>query len=96
MNQCASAKTLSVGCLNARSLCNKTCGVLELLKDNSIDLYCVTETWLKTNDAAKFAEIHDHGYDVYSAPRRGRGGGVAFLFNPSRIKPIRNNVSTYS
>jgi exonuclease III len=77
-------------------LCNKTCGVLELLKDNAVDICCVTESWLKSKDSAIFAEIHDHGYDIFSAPRRGRGGGVAFLFNPSRLKPIRNNTNKFS
>ena len=80
MNEGAICRKLKVGCLNTRSICNKTCGVLELLKENSIDLCCVTETWLNMKDVAKFAEIHDHGYDLFSAPRRGRGGGVAFIF----------------
>ncbi len=80
--------SLKIGSFNARSLCNKTCGVLELLKDNSIDICCVTETWLRIKDSAIFAEIHDHGYDIFSAPRRGRGGGVAFLFDPAKLKPI--------
>ena len=34
---------LTVGCLNTRSFCNKTSGVLELLKDNKIDVCCLTE-----------------------------------------------------
>jgi len=77
-------------------LCNKTCGVLELLKENSVDICCITETWLKSKDAAIFAEIHDHGFDIFSAPRRGRGGGVAFLFNSARLKPIRNNTNKFT
>ena len=69
---------------------------MELINDNSVDVCCVTETWLKLEDAAKLSEIHDLGYDILSAPRRGKGGGVAFIFNPLRIKPIRNNVTKYS
>ncbi|KAL5252015.1 hypothetical protein ACHWQZ_G014982 [Mnemiopsis leidyi] len=45
---------------------------------------------------AKFAEIHDLGYDVISAPRKGRGGGVAFLYNPNILNPVRNDVKKYS
>ena len=67
-----------------------------MLRDNSISICCVTETWLKSDDRAKFAEIHDFGFDVISAPRRGRGGGVAFLYNPDLLKPIRNDVKNYS
>ena len=97
MNQGAKQNvSLAIGCFNARSLCNKTCGVLELLKDNNISICCVTETWLTSNDKAKFAEIHDLGYDVISAPRKGRGGGVAFLYNPNILNPVRNDVKKYS
>ena len=66
-----------------------------MLKDRKIDICCVTETWFKSKDSARFAEIHDFGYDVISAPRRGIGGGVAFLFNPKTVSPIRNNVKGF-
>ena len=81
---------------NARSVCNKTATVLEFLSDNDIDICFITETWLKLDDKAKFAEIHDSGFDIFSAPRRGRGGGVAFIFNPTKVRLMRNNVKKYS
>ena len=85
-----------LGCFNARSICNKTVGVLEMIKDHNISICCVTETWLKNSDKAKFAEIHDAQFDVFNSPRKGRGGGVGFIFDPSRINPIRNNVKSHS
>ena len=79
------------------------------MKDHNVSICCVTETWLTlvrlvnkdtvvviTGDKAKFAEIHDFGFDVISAPRKGRGGGVAFLYNPKMINPVRNDVKKYS
>ena len=57
MKRCSSV--LTVGCLNTRSLCNKTSRVLELLQEHKIDMCCITETWLKKDDSAIFAEIHD-------------------------------------
>ena len=87
---------LRITCFNTRSICNKVCGVMELLKDFQSDICCVTETWLKLKDDAIFAEIHDHGFDILSAPRKGRGGGVAFIFNPLRVKPIRNSTKKFS
>ena len=66
-----------------------------MLKDRNIDICCVTETWFKSKDGARFSEIHDFGYDVISAPRKGIGGGVAFVFNPKAITPVRNNVKSY-
>ena len=76
-------------------MCNKVCGVLEMLKDRSIDICCVTETWFKSKDNARFSEIHDFGFDVISVPRRGHGGGVAFVYNPDVIQPVRNNTTKY-
>ena len=95
MNQGARKHSLSIGCLNARSICNKVPNVTELLLDNSIDVCFLTESWLKLNDKAKFAEIREHGFNIHSAPRRGRGGGVAFLFNPLNVTLTRNNANKY-
>ena len=67
-----------------------------MLKDNEIAICGITETWLKSADKTKFAEIHDMGYDIISSPRKGRGGGVAFIFDPNLMSPIRNDVKKYS
>ena len=83
---------LKMATFNARSLCNKTVSVLELLKEEKVDVCFMTETWLKIDDKAKYAEIKDHGFEIISAPRRGRGGGVAFVYNPSVVKLTRNTV----
>ena len=82
---------IKIGCFNARSICNKTTGVLGLLGDNQIDLCCVTETWLKRDEHAKFAEIREQGFDILSSPRKGRGGGTAVIFNPEHLKVTQNN-----
>ena len=95
MNE-STTKGLQLACFNVRSLGNKLPGVIELLKDKNIAVCCITESWLKVKDSAKFAEIHDYGFDIFSAPRKGKGGGVAFIFNPEIVKPVRNNVTTYS
>ena len=83
---------LTVGCFNAQSMCNKVRGVIELLQDRKVDICCVTETWFTSNESARFAEIHDCGFDVINVPRKGRGGGVAFVFNMERVKPVGNKV----
>ena len=67
-----------------------------MMKDNGISICCITETWLKSDDRAKFAEIHDAGFDIISAPRRGRGGGVAFVYKPDMLNPVRNDVKKFS
>ncbi len=41
---------LKLGLLNIRSLTPKAVIVNEMITDNSFDVLCLTETWLKTND----------------------------------------------
>ena len=66
---------------NARSLCNKTVGVTEFLKQNDCDICFITEAWLKIKDTSIVAELRDFGYDVIFQPRKcKRGGGVCVLF----------------
>ena len=81
---------MRIGSFNAQSMCNKVSGVLQLLPDNFLDILCLQETWLKSKDNSILSEIHDHGLEILSAPRRGRGGGVAMIFNPKTTKLTRN------
>ena len=83
--------SLKIGLFNARSLCNKIALVTELIHENNIALLCVTETWLKVKDKAKIRELHELGFDIFSAPRAGRGGGVGFIFKSGF--PIKNQKS---
>ena len=86
---------LRIGCFNAQSICNKVCGTLEMLNDKSVDICCISETWLKSKDKSIFSEIHDFGFDILSSPRKGKGGGVAFVFNPDRVKVDANYVKGF-
>ena len=53
------------------------------IKDNGVDLFFVTETWLSAQgDEAKTVELAPSGFDVKSFPRqsRSRGGGIATAY----------------
>ena len=66
---------------NSRSLCNKTTGVTEFLKDQKCDVCFITEAWLKLKDTATVAKIKESGFLVKFQPRKGkRGGGVCVLY----------------
>ena len=95
MTKGANKLSINFGVFNARSMCNKTTGVLETLIHNKIDVCFVTETWIQKNDSTKFAEIHERGFELLNAPRKGIGGGVGFIFNVNTIKLVRNNVQKY-
>ena len=53
------------------------------MKDNGVDLYFVTETWLSAQgDEAKTVELAPSGFDVKSFPRqsRSRSGGIYTIY----------------
>ena len=61
----------------------KRCEISTFIKDNGVDLFFVTETWLSAQgDEAKTAELAPIGFDVKSFPRqsRSRGGGIASVY----------------
>ena len=64
--------------------------------EQNLDICFVTESGLKKNDKAKYAEFHENNLEVMNAPRSGKGGGVGFIYNPKRVKLIRNDVCKYS
>ena len=61
----------------------KHCEISTFIKDNGVDLFFVTETWLSAQvDEAKTVELVPSGFDVKSFPRqsRSRGGGIATIY----------------
>ena len=61
----------------------KRCEISTFIKDNDVDLFFVTETWLSAQgDEAKTVELAPSGFDVKSFPRqsRSRGGGIATAY----------------
>ena len=58
----------------------KRCEISTFIKDNGVDLFFVTETWLSSQgDEAKTVELAPSGFDVKSFPRQSRshGDGIA-------------------
>ncbi len=52
------------------------------ITDNSFDVLCLTETWLKTNDYFGLNESTPPSYCYKHEPREtGRGGGVATIYS---------------
>ncbi len=73
---------LKLGLLNIRSLTPKAVIVNEMITDNSFDVLCLTETWLKPNDYIGINESTPPSYCYKHEPRQtGRGGGVAIIYS---------------
>ena len=61
----------------------KRCEISTFIKDNGVDLFFVTETWLGAQgDEAKTVELTPSAFDVKLFPRqsRSRGGGIATVY----------------
>ena len=61
----------------------KRCDISTFIKDNGVDLFFVTETWLSPQgDEEKTFDLAPSGFDVKSFPRqlRSRGGGIATVY----------------
>ena len=59
------------------------CETSKFIKDNGVDLFLVTETWLSAQgDEAKTVELAPSRSNVKSFPRqsRSRGGGIATVY----------------
>ncbi len=73
---------LKLGLLNIRSLTPKAVIVNEMITDNSFDVLCLTETWLKPNDYIGLNESTSPSYCYKHEPcQTGCGGGVATIYS---------------
>ena len=70
--------------INSRSMCNKAEFLVDYITSHDIDIMCITETWLRSEDTASASAITPSGYNLEHAARsNGRGGGVGVLFRSS-------------
>ena len=84
---------VTIGCVNVRSLRNKTADFIDNIMDDNYDLCMITETWLDDTDDVIVAEATPTGFVLDHLPRVDRtGGGVGLLcrqsFRPQR-QPIK-------
>ena len=69
---------LKIGHLNIQSIANKLDDITILLRDQQLDIFCLTETWLSPQISDQFLAFP--GYCILRQDREGRrGGGVAIL-----------------
>ena len=89
----ASTKCLLI---NIRSVNNKIYKLTELLLEQSVDICCMTETWLREHSEPAIADLKREGYNVINVPRKNkRGGGVAFLYTENKYNAKKVKTDKY-
>ena len=74
------------------------CEISTFIKDNCVDLFFMTETWLSAQgDEAKTVELAPSGFDVKSFPRQSlsRGGGIATVYKSTFDSNITFKTNFY-
>ena len=89
-------RQLRIGLLNCFSLRNKVLDVLELAVDKDLDLFALTETWLRKEDSALCSEIKELNFNLVHSPRGSRGGGVGLLAKSNiKMSKIQRKFTTF-
>ena len=87
------SQVLNISLLNAQSVGNKTGTIRDYISDYDIDILCLTETWLSSNDTAVIAELVPETHIMHHSPRDGRGGGVGVIVSRKiegvKSKPLK-------
>ena len=76
-----------------RSIREKNASLIDVIISKTIDIFAVTETWLRPHDtAACIVDISTPGYTFHHKPRLvGLGGGVGFLI--SKLFKVNLHIS---
>ena len=65
-----------------RSLSKKLDHIVEVLLEFSLDILCLTETWLLPSDIGVVEAALPNSFSVFHVPRASdRGGGVAVIYS---------------
>ena len=78
-----STKFSTISTINARSLKKSELIVLNHLIDYSVEIACITETWLTSNDEVwiSTSALNQHNYTIHPINRGFRGGGIAMIID---------------
>ena len=89
---------LKMSLLNTRSVCNKAVLLCEHIVDKNLDVFLMTETWLKESDSLVINDLCPEGYAFMGESRssNARGGGVGIVFRDSLSQQItRESQGSY-
>ena len=77
------------GVLNIQSVRNKTFDVCDLIKEEGLDIFALTETWLNEYEYAVINEMTPVTHSFIHVPRSNRQGGGVGIFLSNSFNKIR-------
>ena len=87
------SSSVKCGLLNVQSVRNKTFDIYDTIKDENLDIFAITETWLTDYDSAVIKEMTPVSHTfIHNARHNRRGGGVGLFLANSFKKIKRCNV----
>lgn len=91
-------RNINFACLNCRSVCNKTAYLQMLIKEDNLDIFCLTETWLTHASDPSATLLTPSQYNFNHVPRTtSRGGGVGILYkNVFQLKNLDTQSNSFS
>lgn len=82
--------------MNSRSICNKSWLINDFITDHNVDLFALSETWLRGDDSDLhyIRDICPNGYVFHHVPRlHTTGGGVGTVFKNNVKEKIQAHES---
>ena len=89
----SSSAGLRIANLNCRSLLSVADEVFDLLTQNHIDVFAVTETWLDSSISDCEIFPYSSSVSIVRRDRNRHGGRVAFLLSPGVKFVVRDDLS---
>ena len=60
---------------NARSICNKALIIRDMILEDALDFFALTETWLQSTNSPSITDATPSGFSFFHTPRAGKTGG---------------------
>lgn len=99
MASASNTHRVKCGLLNVQSTRNKTLAIRDLINEECLDMFAITETWLSDHDFAVIKEMTPVTHTFLHNPRGAKRGGGVGIFLTSTIKKIRklttNNYTNF-
>ena len=83
-----SVQEIKCGLLNIQSVRNKAHEIRELIKEENIDIFALTETWLSDYDYSVINEMTPITHSFLNVPRLNRKGGGVGVFLSNSFKKL--------